>query len=62
MILPHATRSVDGAQVANVDYLVIAIATMLFSAFEIWYCELPEVRMKLASRGAPRGAASRKTA
>ena len=53
MLLPHATSSVDGGgQVANVDYLVIAFATMLFSAFEIWYCDLPEVRQKVASRSA----------
>jgi hypothetical protein len=48
MLLPHATRSLDnGDQTANVGYLVVAFATMLFSGFEIWYCDLPEVRQKI---------------
>jgi hypothetical protein len=51
MILPHATSTVNGnVQIANTGYLVIAFATMLFSAFEIWYCDLPEVRQKIAAR------------
>lgn len=51
MILPHATITEGGgAQVANGGYLIIAFASMLFSAFEIWYCELPELRQKMAAR------------
>jgi hypothetical protein len=50
MLFPHATSSVDGRQVANGGYLAIAFSAMLVSAFEIWYCDLPEVRQRLAAR------------
>jgi hypothetical protein len=51
MLLPHATVSGEGGSVkANTLYVVIAFGTMLFSAFSIWYNELPEPRQKLASR------------
>jgi hypothetical protein len=57
-ILPHATVSVDGGgQAANGEYIAIAFASMLFSAFEIWYGDLPEVRQKLASRSISKPAA-----
>lgn len=53
MLLPHSTRSVDGGgQAANGAYIAVAFAAMLFSAFEIWYGELPEVRQKFAARAA----------
>jgi hypothetical protein len=56
MLFPHATRSGEGgAQVTNGGYLIIAFAAMLFSAFEIWYGELPEVRQKLAARSLLKG-------
>jgi hypothetical protein len=52
MLFPHATVSGEGGEVkANGSYLLIAFGTMLFSAFAIWYSELPEVRQKLAARG-----------
>ncbi len=44
MLLPHATQYVGGVQRINGDYLIITIASMLFSAFQIWYVDLPEVR------------------
>jgi hypothetical protein len=48
MLLPHATITVEGGgQAADGAYIAIAFAAMLFSAFEIWYSELPEVRQKL---------------
>jgi hypothetical protein len=51
MLFAHATLTQEGgALYANVPYIVIAFVAMLLSAFEIWYCELPEVRMRLASR------------
>ena len=51
MLFPHATHTVKGGgEVANGSYIVIAFAAMLFSVFEIWYGELPEVRQKLAAR------------
>ena len=55
MILPHATRISGGEAVFNTPYFVIAAASMLLSAFEIWYNELSEVRRQLFS--APRSAA-----
>jgi hypothetical protein len=58
MLLPHATVSGDNGQLqANGPYLVIAFASMLLSAFELWYCELPEVRQKLAARATPKATA-----
>ncbi len=58
MLFPHATQSGDGgAQVANSAYIVVAFAAMLFSGFEIWYGELPEVRQKLASRSGAKASA-----
>jgi hypothetical protein len=58
MLLPHATQSGDGGvQMANGGYIIIAFASMLFSAFEIWYGELPEVRQKLAARSGAKAAA-----
>jgi hypothetical protein len=51
MLFPHATVNKGGGiQVANGSYLIITFAAMVFSAFEIWYCELPEVRQRLAAR------------
>jgi hypothetical protein len=44
MLLPHTTVNHGGTQVFNTAYFVIGVVTMLLSAFEIWYCELPEVR------------------
>ena len=59
MLFPHATiTEAGGAQRANGAYLAITFAAMLFSAFEIWYCELPEVRRRLASRSLAKAAAS----
>jgi hypothetical protein len=50
MLFPHATVTEGGgALIANGAYLVITFAAMLFSAFEIWYCDLPELRQKLAA-------------
>ncbi|HUI69757.1 MAG TPA: hypothetical protein VL354_04500 [Spirochaetia bacterium] len=47
MLLPHATKNEGGVQLFNTSYVVIAGIAMVLSAFEIWYCELPEVRNKL---------------
>jgi len=47
MLLPHTTENVGGVQRFNAGYFVIAAIAMIFSAFEIWYCELPEVRNRL---------------
>jgi hypothetical protein len=49
MFMPHATRNNSGVQEFNSLYVIIAIISMLLSAFEIWYNDLPEVRRKLFS-------------
>jgi hypothetical protein len=50
MLLSHAAISGPSGELKpNGQYIVIAFATMLFSAFSIWYSELPEVRQKLVS-------------
>ena len=50
MLMPHATKIVDKVQRFNLEYVAIAAASMLVSAFEIWYIELPEVRTRLLAR------------
>jgi hypothetical protein len=47
MILPHATMNAEGVQVFNGSYVVLSALAMILSAFEIWYCERPEVRNRL---------------
>jgi hypothetical protein len=44
MLMPHANVYVAGVQRFNTLYVVFTLAAMLVSAFEIWYCDLPEVR------------------
>jgi hypothetical protein len=50
MLLPHSTDAVNKVQIFNTDYVVITVACMLVSAFEIWYNEMPEVRIALLGR------------
>jgi hypothetical protein len=58
MLMPHATRNAAGGGLAaNSDYIAITVVAMLLSAFNIWYCELPEVRQKLAARSLAKAAA-----
>ncbi len=47
MMMPHATYNVGGAQVFNAQYIVLTFISMLFSAFLLWYVELPDVRMEM---------------
>jgi len=49
MLLPHATKNNEGVQNFNAVYVIVAIAAMIVSAFEIWYSDLPEVRRNLLS-------------
>jgi hypothetical protein len=50
-LLPHATVTESGGGLeANAGYIIIAFAAILFSAFEIWYNDLPELRQRLAAR------------
>jgi hypothetical protein len=50
MLMPHATTNVQGTQVVNEAYVVIAFLSMLLSSFYIWYLELPEVRAYILDR------------
>jgi hypothetical protein len=57
MLLPHASEFAGGVQRFNTDYVVITVASMLFSALEIWYVDVPEVRRSvLAGRPGKAGA------
>jgi zinc transporter ZupT len=47
MLLPHATENAGGEQRFAADYFVISVIAMIVSAFEIWYCELPEVHNRV---------------
>jgi hypothetical protein len=47
MLLPHSTIGEGDAKRFNGMYVLVTVIAMLLSAFEIWYCELPEVRNKL---------------
>jgi len=47
MVMPHATRNDNGAQVFNTPYVVLTALSLVFSAFLLWYTELPEVRLGL---------------
>ena len=50
MVMPHATSTAQGGGVVvNGNYLAVAFLAMLLSAFEIWYCELPEVRKRIVA-------------
>jgi hypothetical protein len=45
MLFPHATYNLEGNQLFNSAYVVLSLFSMAFSAFLLWYMELPEVRM-----------------
>ncbi len=47
MLLPRATTGGAGSRF-DALYVVLAVAAMLLSAFEIWYGDLPEVRRRYA--------------
>ncbi len=49
MLMPHAVETLPGTrtEVFKTAYVVISVAACLISAFEIWYCDLPEVRNRL---------------
>lgn len=47
MLWPHATRTVNGATVANLPYILLTAVAMGLSAMLLWYMELPEVRLGL---------------
>jgi hypothetical protein len=49
MFMPHATMNNAGRQEFNSLYVILAVVSMILSAFEIWYNDLPEVRRKIFS-------------
>jgi hypothetical protein len=49
MLMPHATALAGGQLVFNTLYVLLAAASMLLSAFVIWFNDLPEVRNRFLS-------------
>lgn len=50
MLLSHVVVPSGGQMVFNSLYVTLTILSMLFSAFMLWYLELPEVRVAIARR------------
>jgi len=50
MLWPHATQDVGGQTTINGLYVGLTLISLAWSAFLLWYCELPEVRMGLLRR------------
>jgi hypothetical protein len=57
LLFPHATSMASGSLAFLGDYIAITIVAICLSAFEIWYCDLPEVRQRLLSRASVNAAA-----
>ena len=47
MVLPHAMIYEAGTPRFTASYFTLSIVAMLLSAFEIWYCDLPDVHNRL---------------
>ena len=47
MLWSHATTVVGKATTINGDYIVLTALSLAFSAFMLWYTELPETRVGL---------------
>jgi hypothetical protein len=47
MLWPHATKTVGGATLANLPYILLTFLAMGRSALLVWYTELAEVRLSL---------------
>jgi hypothetical protein len=45
MLWAHATKTVGNATVLNLPYLAFTLVAIAWSAFLLWYLELPEVRL-----------------
>jgi hypothetical protein len=48
MLMPHTTINVSGSQVVSMDYIFLTLISIAWSAFILWYIDLPEVRMTVA--------------
>lgn len=44
LLMPHAMVVVDKQDRLNTSYVLLTLLAMLWSAFLLWYSELPEVR------------------
>jgi hypothetical protein len=49
MLLPHATVIEGGVLRFDLLYVLLAVISMALSTFEIWYCDLPEVRSRVSA-------------
>jgi hypothetical protein len=49
MLLPHSTVTEKGVQRFDFPYVLLAVISMALSTFEIWYCDLPEVRSRVSA-------------
>lgn len=47
MLWPHATTVAGKVTTINGDYIVLTALSLAFSAFMLWYTELPETRVGL---------------
>ncbi len=47
MLWPHATTVANKVTTINGDYIVLTALSLAFSAFMLWYTELPETRVGL---------------
>lgn len=50
MLLPHATRIVDGAPTFNAPYVATSLIAMVWSALMLMYVEKPEARLGLVKK------------
>ena len=50
LLMPHATKFTNGQQVVNWTYIILTLVSMAFSAFMLWFSELPEVRLNMIKR------------
>ena len=48
MVWAHATTISGGVSVLNLPYLALTFVAMMWSAFLLWYLELPDVRLGTA--------------
>jgi hypothetical protein len=48
MLLPHSTIGQGSEKRFDLPYVLLALASICLSWLWIWYCDLPEVRNRLA--------------
>jgi hypothetical protein len=48
MLLPHSTIAEGKVQRFDLPYVLLAVVSICLSWLWIWYCDLPEVRNRLA--------------